>query len=126
MNDGTIIRKEINWDVYRTNHYEVIIDDIEILRLSADSVDLSYKCSDAGGRIAIRLFYTESTAEFFDGNESFLLNSDHKISIKLFNDDASIARFLVEDEIFTIKEKRLSLCYDKSDALRFELVFIKE
>ena len=125
MTDGTIIKKETNWNVYKVNHYEVIIDDIEALRLSADSVDLSYKGSDAGGRIAVRLFYMESTAEFFDGNENFSLNSDHKISIKLYSDDASIVRYLVEDEIFTLKEKSLSLCYSKSDALRFELVFVK-
>lgn len=125
MNDGTIIRKETNFDIYRTNHYEVIIDDIEILRLSVDSVDLLYKSDNAGGRIAIRLYYMESTAEFFDGNDKFSLNSDHKISIKLYNSDSSIVRYLVEDEIFTLKEKRLGLCYNKSDALLFELVFVK-
>lgn len=125
MTDGTIIKKETSWNVYKVNHYEVIIDDIEALRLSADSIDLSYKGSDAGGRIAVRLFYMESTAEFFDGNDSFSLNSDHKISLKLYSDDASIIRYLVEDEIFTLKEKSLSLCYNKSDALRFELVFVK-
>ena len=125
MTDGTIIKKETNWDVYKVNHYEMIIDDIEVLRLSVDSVDLSYNGSDAGGRIAARLFYMESTAEFFDGNESFSLNSDHKISIKLYSDDASIVRYLVEDETFTLKEKSLSLCYNKSYALRFELVFVK-
>lgn len=125
MTDGTIIKKETNLNVYKVNHYEVIIDDIDVLRLSVDSVDLSYKGSDAGGRIAIRLFYMESTAEFFEGNESFSLNSDHKISVNLYSDDASIIRYLVEDETFTLKEKSLSLRYDKSDAIRFELVFVK-
>lgn len=125
MTDGTIIKKETNLNVYKVNHYEVIIDDIDVLRLSVDSVDLSYKGSDAGGRIAIRLFYMESTAEFFEGNESFSLNSDHKISVNLYSDDASIIRYLVEDETFTLKEKSLSLHYDKSDAIRFELVFVK-
>lgn len=125
MSDGTVIKKETNYNVYKTNHYEIMIDDIEVLRLSVDSVDLSYKCSDAGGRIAVRLVYTDSTAEFFEGNGSFSLNSDHKISIKLYNDDASIVRYLVEGEIFIIKEKSLSLCYNKSDALYFELIFEK-
>lgn len=125
MSDGTIIKKEINYNVYRTNHYEIMIDDIEVLRLSVNSVDLSYKGGDAGGRIAVRLVYTDSTAEFFDGNESFSLNSSHKISVKLFNDDQSIVRYLVEDEAFTLKEKSLSLGYSKSDALYFELIFEK-
>lgn len=125
MSDGTIIKKEINYNVYRTNHYGIMIDDIEVLRLSANSVDLSYKGSDAGGRIAVRLIYTDSTAEFFEGNESFSLNSDHKISLKLYSDDASIVRYLVEDEVFALKEKSLSIGYNKSDALYFELIFEK-
>lgn len=125
MNDGTIIRKEFS-NTYRTNHYEIIIDDLEALRLSNSAVDLSYKNSDAGGRIATTFYYTDSTAEFFDGNDDFLIGSQHSVSLRLHNNENNITRYVVENEIFTIKEKRLSLGYSESNAICFELVFVKE
>lgn len=112
-------------EVWRSNHFELFIDNNEDFRLACTYIDLSYK-ENYGDRIIAKFCYTKKTSLYFnDDTDAFKLGTKHEISLRLHNPDASETHYLVENEIFVLKEKRI-LLGSESDVLCFELVFKTE
>lgn len=110
---------------FRTNHYELFIDNNEDFRLACTGIDLSYK-ENYVGRIIAKFCYTKKTSLYFnDDTDAFKIGTEHEISLRLHSPDASETHYLVENEIFVLKEKRI-LLGSESDVLCFELVFKTE
>lgn len=109
---------------FRTNHYELFIDDNDDLRLHCKNVDLS--CTKESDKIIAKFYYTKKTSFYCnDDTDSFQLGSEHKINLKLHSPNADETHYLVEDDLFTLKEKRICL-HNESDALCFEFIFARE
>ena len=112
------------YDPFKTNAYELYVDNNDHLKKTCVSVELSYKSVD-GDKIIARFYYTKNTAQYFYSDDSFQLGSEHKIILRLHSPNADETHYLVEDDLFTLKEKRICLC-NESDTLCFEFVFAKE
>lgn len=119
MNDGTVIIKSKNLEPYRTNHFEIYIDDVDEFRLACDKVYFSTGYTD---KVIAKFYLTNDVVSLLINNPAYELDTFHHVRIVLYSNDGNKQTILYDDKII-IKEKRIYLDASKSDSLMITVIF---
>ena len=120
MNDGTVIIKSKNLEPYRTNHFEIYIDDIDEFRLACNKVYFSTGYTD---KIIAKFYLTDDIVSRLINNPAYELDTAHHVKIVLYSNDCSKQTILYDDKNVFIKEKRICLDAANSDLLMMTVIF---
>ncbi len=112
---------KIDYDVWRSNHFEVRVDDSEALRLSCGKVDVH--CVESGCIIKVYFYLTKTTRAILD-SALYKVGTTHNIEVILYSPDCSSkvksgnSNAILSDKKFTCESG------SKGDPLLIELTFI--
>ena len=75
-----------NWEAFRSNHFELIVDNKDYLRLSCEKVD--YKVTELKCTILASFYLNDQTRTLLDSC-LYWTNTEHAIELKLYSPDNS-------------------------------------
>lgn len=75
-----------SFEAFRSNHFELIVDNKDYLRLSCEKVD--YKVTESKCKILASFYLNEQTRTLFDSC-LYWINTEHIVELKLYSPDNS-------------------------------------
>ena len=110
---------------WRTNHFELHVDDIEALRLYCNAVIFKFGLGKT--TIKARFLYNKLVSNVL-GDVGFCTNSKHHVWLNLYSPDCSDKKRLGDpEEIYTLKSTTFMVnSIEESKQLECELVFEKD
>ena len=101
-----------NFEAFRSNHFELIVDNKDYLRLSCVKVD--YKVTESKCKILASFCLNDQTRILLDSCLYFI-NTEHTVELKLYNPDNSKVVSLCKGTMKIVKKH--TYCDMNSDGL---------
>jgi hypothetical protein len=112
---------KIDYDVWRSNHFEVRVDDSEALRLSCEKVDVH--CVESGCIIKAYFYLTKTTRAILD-SALYKVGTTHNIEVILYSPDNS-SKIKSGNSNAVLSDKKFTCEYGSNgDPLLIELTFV--
>ncbi len=111
-----------NFEAFRSNHFELIVDNKDYLRLSCVKVD--YKVTESKCKILASFCLNDQTSVLFDSCLYFI-NTEHTVELKLYNPDNSKVVSLCKGTMKIVK-KHIYCDMNSDGLLLVDVLFVNK